>query len=283
MLSSSPIFSTPSPRSYHSPSSYPPAFSIAAGDERVWVQPHSATVSQAPFTSLPPALPPSPSPLSPLPPLYPSPAPPFPSFPFPVSPLGLLPVVAWLQEKSACGCSHALPLPQLATQRLHHLLPALPARALIAEAGNGRTSAEQHTRALLLPLTARLAAAGVAAAAAGGEAEAAVRHGLWGCLLAHWHTLQHLARVLPDPATLPLSTGLLFHLLSHACLCAMPRSSLLFLFQPAAHRPSQHVGVVQHLFPIPHVHVSACCPSPMPCHAMPRAAPPVSSSRLVPA
>ncbi|CAI5522318.1 unnamed protein product, partial [Closterium sp. Naga37s-1] len=42
----------------------------------------------------------------------------------------------------------------------------------------------------------------------------------------------------PDPATLPLSTHLLFHLLSHACLCAMLRSSLLFHFQAATHRPT---------------------------------------------
>ncbi|CAI5990458.1 unnamed protein product [Closterium sp. NIES-64] len=82
--------------------------------------------------------------------------------------------------------------------------------------------------------------------------------------LHHRHALQHLARVLPDPAALPLSTGLLFHLLSQACLCAMPRSSLLFLFQPAAHRLTRDVGLVHHLLPplpIPHVHVSACCPS----------------------
>ncbi|CAI5522284.1 unnamed protein product [Closterium sp. Naga37s-1] len=49
------------------------------------------------------------------------------------------------------------------------------------------------------------------------------------------HTLQHLSFLLPDPATLPLSTNLLFHLLSHACLCAMPHSALLFLFQAATH------------------------------------------------
>ncbi|CAI5533883.1 unnamed protein product [Closterium sp. Naga37s-1] len=75
--------------------------------------------------------------------------------------------------------------------------------------------------------------------------------------LHHRHALQHLARLLPDPAALPLSTGLLFHLLSHACLCAMPRSSLLFLFQPAAHRLTRDVGLEQHLLPppIPHVHV----------------------------
>ncbi|CAI5961373.1 unnamed protein product [Closterium sp. NIES-65] len=88
--------------------------------------------------------------------------------------------------------------------------------------------------------------------------------------LHHRHALQHLARVLPDPAALPLSTGLLFHLLSQACLCAMPRSSLLFLFQPAAHGLTRDVGLVHHLLPplpIPHVHVSACCPSAS--HAVP--------------
>ncbi|CAI5505302.1 unnamed protein product [Closterium sp. Naga37s-1] len=105
--------------------------SIAAGDERVWVQPRTATAAAG---NAAPAAPPA-------------------------------------------------------------ALPALPARALIAEAGNGHTAAEQHTGAPLLPVSAGLAAAGAAAAAAGGEAEAAVGHGLWGCLLAHSYA--RLARSFP--------------------------------------------------------------------------------------
>ncbi|CAI5481914.1 unnamed protein product [Closterium sp. Yama58-4] len=69
----------------------------------------------------------------------------------------------------------------------------------------------------------------------------------------------HLARLLPDPANLPLSTSLLFHLLSHACLCAMPRSSLLFLFQAAAHHLTRAMPLSKHRDcpRAPHIHLLA--------------------------
>ncbi|GJP52806.1 hypothetical protein CLOM_g11896 [Closterium sp. NIES-68] len=63
--------------------------------------------------------------------------------------------------------------------------------------------------------------------------------------------LQHLCRLLPHPASTPLSTDLLFHLLSLACLCAMPRSSLLFLYQAAAERLTRDVSVEEHLLSLP--------------------------------
>ncbi|CAI5978519.1 unnamed protein product [Closterium sp. NIES-64] len=87
-------------------------------------------------------------------------------------------------ERVCAQPSHALLLPQLASQRRHHFLQHCP-----------------HCLHMLISL----------------------------------HTLQHLSFLLPDPATLPLSTNLLFHLLSHAFLCAMPHSALLFLFQAATH------------------------------------------------
>ncbi|CAI5993732.1 unnamed protein product [Closterium sp. NIES-65] len=117
------------------------AASDAAVDERVWAQPFTAAVFEAPQH-----------------------LPPFPSSPFAPSP--------W----------HALPLPQLASQRLQHLLHVLSS---CAEAGKGRTAAEQHTRGLLLAVGAGLAAAGVVTAAAGCGAEASVRHGLWRYPLSH--------------------------------------------------------------------------------------------------
>ncbi|CAI5515513.1 unnamed protein product [Closterium sp. Naga37s-1] len=104
------------------------AASDAAVDERVWAQPFTAAVFEAPQH-----------------------LPPFPPSPFAPSP--------W----------HALPLPQLASQRLQHLLHVLSS---CAEAGKGRTAAEQHTRGLLLAVGAGLAAAGVVTAAAGCGAEA---------------------------------------------------------------------------------------------------------------
>ncbi|CAI5969499.1 unnamed protein product [Closterium sp. NIES-65] len=88
-------------------------------------------------------------------------------------------------ERVCAQPSHALLLPQLASQRRHHFLQHCP-----------------HCLHMLISFR---------------------------------HTLQHLSFLLPDPATLPLSTNLLFHLLSHACLCAMPHSALLFLFQAATH------------------------------------------------
>ncbi|CAI5515540.1 unnamed protein product [Closterium sp. Naga37s-1] len=134
-----------------------------------------------------------------------------------------------------------------------------------AEAGHEHAAAEQPTRAILLAVGARLAVAGAAAAAAGGEAEAAVGHGVRG-----WQALQHLVRLLPDPATLPLSTHLLFHLLSHACLCAMPRSSLLFLFQAAEHTASRGMSGLKSIVSPPHPpYPSECMLPPHPFSHIP--------------
>ncbi|CAI5533892.1 unnamed protein product [Closterium sp. Naga37s-1] len=70
----------------------------------------------SPHTPLPPSPPP---PLAASPPrrLPPSPPPPLAAFP-----PRLLPLAASLLEMSACGPSHSLPLPLLASQRLQHLL-----------------------------------------------------------------------------------------------------------------------------------------------------------------
>ncbi|CAI5481906.1 unnamed protein product [Closterium sp. Yama58-4] len=87
----------------------PPVFSlslpgsVSAGDERVWAQPRTAAAFEAPQ--------------------QPPPSPPSPFAPFPFRPL---PLAASLLEMNACGPSHSLPLPQLASQRLQHFLQHWP-------------------------------------------------------------------------------------------------------------------------------------------------------------
>ncbi|CAI5505114.1 unnamed protein product [Closterium sp. Naga37s-1] len=249
---------------------------------------------------------------------------------------------ASLLEMNACGPSHALPLPQLASQRLQHFLQQWPhclhvlsscsALPPSNDARAARAAAADAAASLLIARTKAAAAAAseaskkAAGGAAGGAAEqqgdlmklalrdfclvliSAQKQGMstqrLSSLLepyywqwAHdwrqqgqqrqqqeekqkrqWDTaygdvplvtdkldwqeafrqaLQQLSRLLPDPATVPLSTDLLFHLLADACLCAMPRSSLLFLFQAASHRLTRDVGVEKHLLPLPIPYVHA--------------------------
>ncbi|CAI5515533.1 unnamed protein product [Closterium sp. Naga37s-1] len=238
---------------------------------------------------------------------------------------------ASLLEMNACGPSHALPLPQLASQRLQHFLQQWPhclhvlsscsALPPSNDARAARAAAADAAASLLIARSkapheaSKKAAGGEAGGAAGGAAEQqgdlmklALRDF---CLVlisrpcstsrtssptpppylslptcsstcsqanttpplssslclsppfppSPQHTnrqaLQHLSRLLPDPATLPLSTHLLFHLLADACLCAMPRSSLLFLFRAAAHRLTRDVEVEKHLLPLPIPYVHA--------------------------
>ncbi|CAI7923522.1 unnamed protein product [Closterium sp. NIES-53] len=249
---------------------------------------------------------------------------------------------ASLLEMNACGPSHALPLPQLASQQLQHFLQQWPhclhvlsscsALPPSNDARAARAAAADAAASLLIARSkaaheaSKKAAGGEAGGAAGGAAEqqgdlmklalrdfclvliSAQKQGISTQQLSsllgpyywqwaqdwrqqgqqrqqqeekqkrQWDTaygdvplvtdtldwqeafrqaLQHLARLLPDPATLPLSTHLLFHLLADACLCAMPRSSLLFLFRAAAHRLTRDVEVEKHLLPLPIPYVHA--------------------------
>ncbi|CAI5522325.1 unnamed protein product [Closterium sp. Naga37s-1] len=191
------------------PPSPPPAGSIAAGDERVWVQPRTATASAG---NAAPAAPPAALPALPA--------------------CALVSLLVWTDDNSspplACTPAHSLltfsPLPSLSPTHclpptVSHLPPRpgqqspCPATPSLNALPNSQT--RLHCSLSLSPL----------------PLPPSPQH----------TTIKPCSISLvssPDPATLPLSTHLLFHLLSHACLCAMLRSSLLFHFQAATHRPT---------------------------------------------
>ncbi|CAI5473439.1 unnamed protein product [Closterium sp. Yama58-4] len=162
-------------------------------------------------------------PLSPLPTLLSSllpPLPPSPSYPFPVSPLRLLPLAAWLLEMSACGSSHALPLPQLATQRLQHLLQHCPPCLHVLSSQKQGMAAQQLSSTRERYYCHSLHHCRQQGQRRLQREEKQRRH--WGTaygdvsLLTHklhwqeafWQALQHLARLLPDPTPPPCFSSL---------------------------------------------------------------------------